>query len=165
MKWILVILAAFLAACSEPQDYDDCVITKMEGQDGSVLFNAQNYCLRKFPREELINKSKVGFLLFRSGRDFRLSIYENESGYNITKVKMGLPKVSCDQISEKYEPAYYDKAKEYKFDTDRGIIEGSLPEQLADIWPDSSAAYQTEGPVLSNNCMKIYEVYGVKNKE
>jgi len=83
------------------QNYDECVLSEMKGQQTSMQSTAEKVCERKFPYEKEIYSFRDGkFDLGWSKTLFNsigIEVKENETDYKITKAKMKFSKKTCDE--------------------------------------------------------------------
>lgn len=71
-----------------PENYEDCVLEKMKGQDKSMISVARKACEKKFPFEKVLdvnqeNKIKIDWFIDES--HLYLEITENYGEYNVTR--------------------------------------------------------------------------------
>lgn len=89
-----------------PDNYEECMLDKMKGQDKSMRSIANNACLAKFPKPMAITE----FAGFGDDKDIKLlwdgsniKIIRNNSSYQITSVGMLLSKENCADTRESTE--------------------------------------------------------------
>ena len=96
----LIALVLIINGCGY-QNYDECMLSEMKGQQASMQITAEKVCERKFPYEKEIYSSRDGeFDLGWSETAFNaivIKVESNETDYQITKAKMKFSTKPCDQ--------------------------------------------------------------------
>jgi hypothetical protein len=160
---ILVIfpLPAFAGWLFGPDNYDDCVLEKMKGQDSSMRGHAMRACRELFPiepveKEILIwSKIKIAWEQKQNGATIEIRIEENLSNYNISKIRATFSTQKCDEEN-----------LEYKF-TEDFIFRDENPSKLKKLFASENAEWKTTSYVenrgyQSYKCMRITNIWGYK---
>ncbi len=83
-----------------PNNYDDCVLEKMKGQDKSMLYTARKACEKEFPFEKELPdyKEDIEIGWYNEVSSLHLDIQKNFGEYEITRYRASFSKKSCDEV-------------------------------------------------------------------
>lgn len=81
-----------------PDNYDECVLEKMKGQDKSLTFHAQNACEKKFPspKEVYGYASELEYDWWSDNSKLYIKIKKNKGVYNVLRMSLRFTAMSCD---------------------------------------------------------------------
>lgn len=87
------------------ENYDECVLGEMKGQQVSMRETAERVCERKFPYEKEIYSFMHGDIDIDftgvSRNSVSIAVSKNETEYRITKAIMKFSKISCEESRDK----------------------------------------------------------------
>jgi len=166
MKKLLPLLLILLAApcfveagLFGPDNFEECVLKKMEGQDRSMFVIASRACEKKFPFEKLIYSTNPLEKSYVSKEEYDISwvtppdpntssieITRNTSDYIITKVKALFSLKPCEEAPMADYDLYWSIKKIFNF-TNNG--------KHSDIAGNDANTYK---------CMRIDEIWGMMRK-
>ena len=158
MKAILVMLLVAphlaIAGWFGPDNYDECIVDKMKGQEKSMMSRVVSACRSKFPQPYSIaeyagwsDKSSKEILIDWLGEEVK--VVKNDSPYTVTEVILKFSKKDCDELTKSSQPdpfTFYDSPN-FSFK-----IAGSV-----------GRAEQGFNPAIYK-CARLYDVLGLKNE-
>ena len=106
------------AAFWGPDNYEDCVLEKMRGQDNSLLSMAKKSCEREFPYEKYLSsyQGNTEISWGPSQNRLYLKIVRNSGEYTVTKYKAAFSPELCSKIKPPKGPQLLsDVSPEYTF--------------------------------------------------
>ncbi len=71
-----------------PDNYEECVLERMKGQDKAMIQIARKACEKKFPFEKVLDynyRNNIEISWFRDDSNLYLEINENHGEYNLTR--------------------------------------------------------------------------------
>lgn len=145
----IFLLVVLMGGCSQPHNYDECVMEKMKGQPQAMIDHAQNLCEAEFPYERILygykNNIEVEWLTL--GNLIYVNIPKNHGGYNITRYKASFAK-QCEPTSGWMNRDVFTLTKTFEFknnETTSTIDVGSAADEY--------------------RCMRTDEIHGIKVKK
>lgn len=163
---------------SGPDNYDDCMLEKMKGQDKSMRRHAMRACEELFPYEKEIPNteySKIETTWRQNGSTIEIIIEENLSNYNISKIKAGFSTKRCSEIEDRgwievnprsilskrdLSHPDYTLNKEFIFRDEKLSVLKKI--FASENWKTTSVVEIRENQ--SYNCMKINTIWGYRKK-
>jgi hypothetical protein len=108
-------LSAF-AGWFGPDNYEDCVLEKMKGQNKAMISTARKACEKQFPYEKELygyhDNIEIGW--FSDASRLYLRIENNYGEYTVTKYKANFSKKQCDETKTSSD---YTLTKTFVFST------------------------------------------------
>ena len=97
-----------------PDNYEECVLEKMKGQNEAMIPTARKACEKKFPYEKVLEyyKDKIEINWYSDQNSLNLSITENYGDYEITRYKAIFSEKKCKDVKSSYD---YTLEKTFKF--------------------------------------------------
>lgn len=124
-----------------PDNYEDCVLEKMKGQDRAMIYTARKACEKQFPFEKELygykNNLEIGW--FPDTSHLYLGIKENYGEYVVTRYKAKFSKKPCDETKTSSD---YTLTKTFVF---------SPGEKLASVRVENASEYK---------CMQTDTIWG-----
>ncbi|MBD3653613.1 hypothetical protein [Kangiella sp.] len=140
---ILLLVTLMLYGCGY-ENYEECVLSEMKGQNSSMQSTAEKVCERKFPYEKELFSFIDGSYDFTWSKNYfggiTIEVKNNETEYQITRAIMKFSEKTCDKSQHK------DFDTEVLFEFESG---------------KSATAYSSKVDDLL--CMKTDSVYGIIN--
>lgn len=112
---LLMLLTFFVRAdIFGPDNYEECVLEKMKGQNKSMIHTARKACEKKFPYEKTLEfyGDKIEISWYSDQNSLNLSITENYGNYDITRYKSIFSEKECADIKSSND---YTLEKLFKF--------------------------------------------------
>lgn len=83
-----------------PDNYEECVLEKMKGQNKGMIYTARKACEKKFPYEKTLEyyKEKIEIHWYSDTSSLNITIKENYGDYKITRYKAKFSEKKCKDI-------------------------------------------------------------------
>lgn len=148
---------------SGPENYDECMLEKMKGQDKSMRGHAMRACRKLFPIEPVekeifwIEWSKIKTAWRQNGSTIEITIEENLSNYNISKIVATFSTQKCGKEDLEFTL------------TEDFIFRDENPSRLKKIFSSENEEWKTTSFVqISDNqkyeCMREKTIWGYPKK-
>ncbi len=99
MRWLVLLALLWpvtaLAGWFSDDNYDECMLSKMKGQNQSMYMTAHKACARTFGIEQTINQNGIKISWDNDRWEIRLEVEQNTSEFSITKGEFIFSKKPC----------------------------------------------------------------------
>jgi hypothetical protein len=113
---IVILLLTFIVRGNffGPDNYGECVLDKMKGQNEEMIFTANQLCEKKFPYEKALGNytDEIEISWYTDQNSLNLSIIENYGEYEITRYKASFSEKKCEDVKS---PDDYTLEATFKF--------------------------------------------------
>ena len=125
-----------------PDNYEECVLDKMKGQDRGMLPTAEKACEKQFPFEKKLFRYQGNIDIDWTSDEswMYLDIKRNSGGYRVTRYMVTFTSNACDNVTSE---ADYTLTKTFYFDSG---------ETTSAIEVDSTDSYR---------CMQTTAIWGI----
>lgn len=84
-----------------PDNYEDCLLEKMQGQNKAMLNTARKACEKQFPYEKKLDAywDDIEIAWGAHGSTLSLAIQKNFGDYTVTRYKAEFSQKSCDEAT------------------------------------------------------------------
>ena len=130
-----------LAGWFDPDNYEDCVLEKMKGQDRGLISTARKACRYQFPKEiELQGQwGNVDIMWKWSDSSLIAEITRNDSEYEVTRFKAIFSTVPCDKQKS---PSDHLLTKTFVFSKGGKIFDFTGEQNIASVIVDNVSQYK-----------------------